>query len=269
MKRRFILSFLLLVTTALLSAFSSVQGFSGSVRESLPALYSYSFPMKFSVYIPKEVKNGERYPVLYLLHGQSQDETIWQRIGIIDKMESLISTGMIKPFIIVFPREEKYLEAIDESSFRSQIIDELMPFIEDHFPVRIDRASTGVGGISRGALWAEILAFNEYDKFGVLGLHSLPGSFVSDYMIYTTLRDNRGRLAPLKIHIDIGFEDPYLAGTERFLQQLDVAGLSCWFYQYDGGHDEVYWEKTLTNNLLWYGTVLWAPDEMLEREFNK
>lgn len=267
MKRRFIFFFLLLFITALLPAFSAVWRVSGVSRERLPVLYSYSYPMNFSAYIPKDLKSDEVYPVLYLLHGQSQDEKIWQRIGIIDKMESLIEDGLIKPFIIIFPRENKYLEAIDESDFKAQIIDELMPFVEDHFPVRTDRASTGVGGISRGALWAEILAFHEYDRFGVLGLHSLPGSFVSDYKIYTTLRDNRGSLAPLKIHVDIGFDDPYLAGTERFMEQLDAAGLSSWFYQYAGGHDEAYWEKTLTDNLLWYGTMLWSPDELLEREF--
>lgn len=265
-KKRFfiLLVFGLLITQSAFFRYRNTD-FSGNTR--IPTLYSYAFPLNFSVYLPKNIESGKLYPVLYLLHGQSQDEKIWQRLGIVEKMEALIDSGLIKPFIIVLPREEKYLEAIDESEYKMLITDELMPFVESHFPVSTNRAATGIGGISRGALWAEILGFNDYERFGVLGLHSLPGSFVSDYKIFTTLRDNRGILSPIKIHVDIGFNDPYLAGTERFIEQLEIAGLSSWFYRYSGGHDEAYWGKTLSDNLLWYGTMLYTPDDLYQREF--
>ena len=41
-----------------------------------------SYPVKYSVYLPADYETSQRqYPVLYLLHGYSDDETGWIQFG--------------------------------------------------------------------------------------------------------------------------------------------------------------------------------------------
>ena len=67
-------------------------------RKILPyksAMIDYSEPIKFSIYLPESDDQTDKYPVLYLLHGQSQDEKIWDQMGIKEIADHLISTGTV------------------------------------------------------------------------------------------------------------------------------------------------------------------------------
>ena len=60
----------------------------------------------FIVYTPPgyEAKAKKNYPVLYLLHGYSDDTTAWTAVGRANViLDNLIATGRAKPMIVVMP----------------------------------------------------------------------------------------------------------------------------------------------------------------------
>ena len=58
--------------------------------------------VNYSVYLPKDYKTSKRnYPVLYLLHGYTDNETSWIQFGEINSIaDKLIENGEIAPMII-------------------------------------------------------------------------------------------------------------------------------------------------------------------------
>lgn len=220
------------------------------------AMVNYFEPIEFYIYLPESDSPTVKYPVLYLLHGQSQDETIWDQMGIKEIADHLISTGRISPLVIVMPREEAYMEKISESDFGNRIVNELIPYVESNFPVLTDPASRAIGGISRGALWAQKIAFNHYGTFGLLGQHSLPAAVFSDYVIYRIYTDSEGKIPLIKIRIDSGTEDPYLKGALAFSKQLADVKAPYTLVIEPGGHDPEYWKEHLEDYLIWYGDNL-------------
>lgn len=233
--------------------FQSVSGFT---NEKQGVIVPYSTPIKFQVYFPPGYQKNVELPVLFLLHGQSQNESIWQQIGLFETIDRLFQDDRIQPLIIVIPREERYMETLQESNYDRLIVDQLLPFVQNTFQVGKKRESTGIGGISRGALWAQKIAFRNYSLFGVMGLHSLPNLVFSDSTIFRILEDNKNHFPDMKIRIDIGTEDGYLDGARAFTRQLSTLGYRYDFVLNTGKHDITYWKSQVENYLLWYSDNL-------------
>ncbi|MCL4484204.1 MAG: esterase family protein, partial [Bacteroidetes bacterium] len=95
---------LLLFLSFLLCSFTAFpQG--GKVIESLTFTSKSGVKMKYSVYLPADYSVNQRsYPVVYLLHGYSDDETGWIQFGqanqIVDKG---VAEGKVPPCILVIP----------------------------------------------------------------------------------------------------------------------------------------------------------------------
>ena len=71
----------------------------------------------YSVYLPDDYNTeGERYKVIYLLHGNGDDENAWSPIYSI--VDSLIHNDIIKPVILVTPTGEKAWWVNSKEKFR-------------------------------------------------------------------------------------------------------------------------------------------------------
>ncbi len=248
--------------------FIRVSGEANKTEES--SLLTFEEPMPFQVYLPAAAVSGEgeqRFPVLYLLHGQSQNETIWGTMGLFDLADRLIADGTIQPLIIVTPREENYLGVIQDSAFGQKILNELIPLVDERFPTINERSSRAIGGISRGAVWAQYLCFKNYEVFAVLGQHSLPSQVVSSPLIYRQRETYRESLPEIQIRIDSGENDPYLDGARILSAQLASLNYPHTFVINPGGHNVDYWTENLEQYLIWYSQSLnkaaSAPDRKL------
>ena len=243
-KKAKILTLLLFLITALLTGAAK-----GENPEYFPMRWEN--PLPFTAYIPSGITEGEALPVLYLLHGQSQDENLWEDMGILPKLNDLLASGGIAPMIVVCPREANYLQDMSESLFPGKLMEELIPLMEKVFPAGITREDRGIGGISRGAVWAQMLAFRHYEMFGVLGLHSLPNPYFSYPTSYRLWQNNK-ELPFTRIRMDIGIEDPYVSGASEFSRQLTQMRFPHIFVLDEGKHDITYWRKHLQDYLIWY-----------------
>ncbi len=202
------------------------------------------------VYLPPCYSNkGDRYPVLYLLHGLGHDEQTWRDIGVGDIADELITAGDVRPFIIVMPRERG-----GDSQFDNLFLENIVPFIEDNFYTNPDRAFRALGGMSRGAGWTVQMGLQNPDLFGILGLHSM-AIFYSDEESVEIWLD---RITPdLQQHyyIDIGDRDSLQVSArymDRILRERDIDHV---YEVVDGGtHTLDYWGGNLEDYLRWYGT---------------
>ena len=133
-----------------------------------------------SVYTPPGYqKSGEEYPVLYLLHGSTENETCWEyngRVGYI--MDNLIAEGKAKPFVIVMNdgmvRKEGEVTQENQTyaTFEKSLIESCVPFIEETYRVKTDKWNRAIAGLSMGSTQSFIFGLRHPELFGYIGLFS-------------------------------------------------------------------------------------------------
>lgn len=129
------------------------------------------------VYTPPGYETGkQKYPVLYLLHGNGQIEASWTGTGRANViLDNLLAEGKVKPMIVVMPyghvaREIKApgappappVPGSDMAAIEKELLTAVKPLVESKFRVLTDRNHRAIGGLSMGA--AQSLA---------IGLHNL------------------------------------------------------------------------------------------------
>lgn len=219
-------------------------------------------PFTFRVYTPPcyDPDSQVRYPVLYMIHGQTFAHDQWQRLGIGDAADEMILNKKSVPFMIVMPREDDTFSDIYTSIFARDLVNGLVSWVDENYPTCAERECRAIGGLSRGGAWALRLGFLHWDLFGAVGLHSTP-PFIGDPQKFPLwLRDIPADQVP-RMYIDTGRGDAYLVSTSEFealLVRLDVPHE---WYLFNGRHEEAYWSEHVADYLAWY-TAPW--NEMLQ-----
>ncbi len=151
-------------------------------------------PQLFLIYLPPcyDQKTDQRYPVLYLLHGQTYIDDQWVRLGAPQAADQLILSGQAPPFIMVFP-DDRYWNLPEEAGFGDRVANVIIPYIDLNYRTLADRQHRAVGGLSLGGGWAAHLGLTHYDLFGSVGLHSPAirtddGPYVEDWIKGCSIR---------------------------------------------------------------------------------
>lgn len=198
------------------------------------------------------------YPVLYLLHGQSYTHDHWLDLGVASVAADSINRGEAKPFVIVLPREEYYLEDLPGSHFGDALVNEVIPWIDDHYPTCTQRSCRALGGISRGAVWAVRLGLTHPELFGATGAHSLPAAPYSEYRLAALIKEINANY-PMRFYIDSGVTDTYIREAIAFEALLTKYRLPHTWVLGQGTHNDAYWMSQVSNYLSWY-TLGWRSD---------
>ena len=222
----------------------------GRVEEGI--LESTDPPQEFLIYLPSCYNEifDKRYPVLYLLHGQTYTDDQWIRLGAIDVIERLILTGESIPFIIVFP-DDRYWNLAAGPGFGGRLVDDLIPYIDLTYRTIPDRTQRAIGGMSRGAGWALQLGLTRWDLFGTIGLHSLAVLQKDASRIPKWLADIPASSRP-RVFMDVGDNDPELSMAQLVEAQFNEHGLSHEWHLYSGAHTEEYWSAHVEEYIQWY-----------------
>lgn len=145
----------------------------------------------FYVYTPPgyDPRSARLYPVLYLLHGYSDDASAWTAVGHADLMlDSLIFEGRIVPMIVVMPVGYGTMEMLqhgwgmwdtvpglpmrNQRQFEDQLLHEVMPMAETHYNIARDPAHRALAGLSMGGGESLFTGLNHPDVFGYIGAFS-------------------------------------------------------------------------------------------------
>ena len=231
-----------------------------SCEEARPSVEHYEIEsgflntsLAFDVYVPPcmdpRILGG--YPVLYLLHGQDMGIETWQQMRIDELLRNAVNVDKVPLFLIVVPQEDYFLTSISLSEYGNAVLFELMPWIETKYNTCTKRECRGISGLSRGALWAELLAFEHPALFGSAALLSMPGTILDDQSLYY-LAERQSEDEKLRIRIDVGSEDNYRHEASRASGQLTFIGYPYEFNIQPGAHDMAYWRSMLPEYFVWF-----------------
>jgi enterochelin esterase-like enzyme len=220
-------------------------------REFVTDILSYPFGLR--VYVPPcyDFNTQERFPTLYMLHGQSFTDDQWDRLGADETADALISGGEAPPFIIVMPRENNYLEDDKVSLYGEAIVKALVPWIDEEYRTIPERECRSIGGISRGSAWSIRVGMTSWELFGAIGLHSFapfPGDFYNFPYWYQEIAEQD---LP-RIYMDFGSTDGLLTVANLFEQRLTKYNVPHEWVINLGAHNEAYWSSHVEDYLLWY-----------------
>ncbi|HEY5731787.1 MAG TPA: alpha/beta hydrolase-fold protein [Anaerolineales bacterium] len=216
-------------------------------------------PQAYFIYLPPcyDEKADQRYPVLYLLHGQTYTADQWIRLGAVNALDNLIFSGESQPFIIVFP-DDRYWNLPPGAAFGDRLVNDLIPFIDSTYLTLPDRDYRAIGGLSRGAGWALRLGFTRWDLFSVAGLHSLAVLQSDASQISKWIADIPSSAHP-GLFMDIGDNDQELNMALSIEAQFNQNGLSHEWHLYSGAHTEEYWSAHVDEYLAWYAEQWETP----------
>ena len=127
------------------------------------------------VYTPPGYLSGSgTYPVLYLLHGGTENELAWlytYKLSAI--MDYLIAEGLAVPCLVVLNngmvRHRETQNAVWDSAFEQVLIRDCIPLIGREFRVASGKWNRAVAGLSMGAYMSNDIGLGHPELFGYIG----------------------------------------------------------------------------------------------------
>lgn len=209
-------------------------------------------PMEYRVYLPPcyDALAEQRFPVLYLIHGQSFNDDQWDRLGADDTAGALVAAGELPPFLIVMPRDRSWAQP-EEDMFGRVLLEALIPAIDENYRTLAGRQHRAIGGLSRGAGWAVHLGLSRWELFGAIGAHSLPVFWSDTGKVRGWLKAIPPEQLP-RIYMDTGEKDYLIRSTVWFEDVLTELDIPHEWHLFSGYHEEAYWQAHVEQYLRWY-----------------
>ena len=191
------------------------------------------------IYTPPnmDVSGKTKYPVLYLIHGGSDTEETWTKVGRANLIaDNLIAEGKAEPMIIVMPYGNVRPKPMDD--FTKDVMQDVIPFIEANYPVIKDSKHRAVAGFSVGGGQTLNIGLTNTDKF----------AYICSYAPYTAteeFRKNFGNYCPdaalinkqLKLFtLSVRTEDFLFESVKQNAAMFKEKGLNLQLDIVDGGH---------------------------------
>lgn len=238
--------------------------------------FSPSLNRQTSAYVLLPEVGTPPYPTLYLLHGYSDDHTIWLRRTSLERYVANL------PLIVVMPDGGHgfYTDAAEGYAFDSAIARDLVERVEKTLPAKSGRENRVLAGLSMGGYGAFALALRHPELF--CAAHSLSGALAwghrkpepSNQRWEETRRilgadpvGGPGDLFALveKLHkaktlpdlrFDCGTEDFLLDHNREFKAFLDEKKIPHEYEEFSGAHNWEYWDEHIQDALKFLGNSL-------------
>ena len=220
----------------------------GNVQQVLFWSESTKQCRKAFVYTPPTYgKNKkEKFPVLYLQHGWGENEYAWSNQGHANLiMDNLIAEGKVKPFIIVMTygmtNDVKFgtIGQFTAKEFETVLVDELVPYVDQHFQTIAKREGRAMAGLSMGGIETKLITLRRPEVFSAYGLLS-GGTYMPE-----DIQKLDKKLQPSVIFESCGSkENP--DGIKASVDALKGAGLNAHGYVSEGtAHEFLTWRRSL------------------------
>jgi putative tributyrin esterase len=206
-------------------------------------------------------------PVLYLLHGLSDDSTAWLRYTSIERYAAPLGLAVVMPEV----QRSFYADEVHGGRFWTFMSEELPTVVRSFFRVSDRREDTFVAGLSMGGYGAFKWALRHPDRFAAAA--SLSGAL--DVAALTTLEERQSLfervfdgpvgpeddlLALLEsadpaavppLYLGCGTEDHLFDGNEKFRDAATAKGLDLHVDFRPGEHEWGLWDATIRDVLAW------------------
>lgn len=245
-----------------------------------------SYPVNYSIYLPPGYETSQRhYPVLYLLHGYSDDETGWIQFGEANRIaDKGIANGDFPPCIIVMPDAKVtwYVNSVDGSDpWEDMFIEEFIPFIEKEYRIRPKKEFRAISGLSMGGNGALLLAMHHPDLFSSCVAMSA-GTYTDEEIMVKEQYDHyfkkiygprlkngvneywkansplhlldtveKNKLKSVRWYIDCGDDDFLYKGNAALHVKMRDLEIPHEYRVRNGGHEWSYWRTGLHDGLVY------------------
>ena len=127
---------------------------------------------KYAIYLPPGFETSQRsYPVLYLLHGATDNHTGWVQFGEVQRItDKAIQDGIATPMIIVMPDADSgrmgYFNSISgDWNYEDFFFQEFLPAIEKNYPIKAEKRYRAIAGLSMGGGGSFMYALHHPELF--------------------------------------------------------------------------------------------------------
>lgn len=235
---------------------------------------------KLAIYLPPGYDDGKRdYPSIVVLTGFTGRGTMllndapWDE-SIADRMDRLIANDQVQPMILIMPDcltklgGSQYLNSSATGAYEDYLVQEIVPYVDEHYRTIKDRNFRAVAGKSSGGYGALVLAMRQPQVFGLTASHSGDTYFELSYKLsfqdYMLNIDRYGGLDGFMR--DLRTIRPRNGTYQSILNTLAMA--SCYSpnphakYGFDLPFDPYTGEM---NNDVWAKWLEWDPVHMVSR----
>ncbi|HLQ52203.1 MAG TPA: alpha/beta hydrolase-fold protein [Terriglobales bacterium] len=223
----------------------------------------------FYVYTPPgyDPAGKQTYPILYLLHGFSDDASGWTAVGRANViLDNLIAQGKAKPMIVVMPLGYGTMDFVrpgqntwadtelrdrNFKKFTEALLSEVIPKVESGYRVKQDRNARAIAGLSMGGSESLLTGLNNLDRFSWVGAFSsggIPEDFPADFPSLDS--EAKGAKANQQLHllwIACGTDDHLITLNRSLRAWLKSKGVQHAAIETPGGHGWMLWRRNLAD----------------------
>lgn len=224
-----------------------------------------------TVVLPDDYDSNKLFPVVYLLHGYSDNHKAWIERTDVEELSDLYDV------IVVAPDggyDSWYFDSpfVPEYQYETFLSSELVNYIDSNFKTIKDRTGRAITGLSMGGHGALHTAIKHQDVFGSVGSTSGGVDFrpfsakwniaarIGPYHEYpdnwekSTVINLTHMLIPgsLNIIIDCGVDDFFYEVNCNLHNKLMKEGIPHDFYTRPGGHKWSYWSNSIKYQMLFF-----------------
>ena len=209
-------------------------------------------------------------PVLYLLHGMSDDDTIWLRRTSIERYAAELGIAVVMPAV----QRSFYNNEAFGQAYWTFIADELPALVGRSFKVSQEPADTFVAGLSMGGYGAFKLALHRPHQFAaaaslsgaldvaehtfwsarelsertrIWGSEPLEGT--ANDLVHLVSQADPATLPPL--YLSCGTEDQLFEQNRAFVAAAEGNQVNLTVDYRPGAHEWSYWDATIQDVLAW------------------
>jgi S-formylglutathione hydrolase FrmB len=219
----------------------------------------------FSMILPD--KGDGPFPVLFQLHGLSDDHQAWiQRSNIVRHVAGL-------PLVVVLPDggtsgyvNWKASNRLNKHRYEDLIVNDITGHLRRNF--NVTGGKWAIGGLSMGGYGAMRLGLKFPDRFASIWAHSSAfhiGEMVDDALVEDESVASRSvsRLADAVanlvekpvISFDCGVDDELIQYNRDFHAHLDAIGVTHQYLEYPGAHTWDYWDDHVREGIAQHSRV--------------
>ncbi len=281
--------FLFLLIAVISSASLFAQISRGTVKEGLTIESKIlDKDIRYTIYLPYDYETSNRYyPVVYLLHGYTDNDTGWMQFGESQMIaDEAINNREIPPMILVMPDGgvSWYINNYDNSvRYEDFFVKEFIPYIEKTYRIRGEKRYRAIAGLSMGGFGSLIFSLKHPDMF--TGCAAFSSALFTDEEIIATpdaqyknlqaklygpdlkgtdritphlkannplyiIKDmDRKQLNGMRLYVDCGDDDFLYKGNSAFHVLLRDLRVQHEYRVRDGGHQWTYWRSGLLDAL--------------------
>ena len=224
-----------------------------------------------TVITPDGYGDKEAYPVIYLLHGYSDNYTSWSKDGVVG--------GLSDQYGIIFVMPDGgydswYFDSVitPEYQYETFVSSELVSYVDSHYKTIADRKGRAIAGLSMGGHGALYLGIRHQDVYGSMGsmsggvdirpfptrwniakrlgsIEEYPQNWEDNTVINMTHLLEPGAM---NIIIDCGTEDFFFEVNCSLHEKLLDAKIPHEFYTRPGKHNWKYWLNAIKYQVLYF-----------------